>query len=76
METTVECADFLDKIVIDLLGERKNIKEYAKQINQNEVPYRIKERGSCLSKRKKIKPPISKTAPNTAKMPPGTKNSR
>jgi predicted phosphate transport protein (TIGR00153 family) len=36
MKTTVECADFLDKIVIDLLGERKNIKEYARQINQNE----------------------------------------
>jgi predicted phosphate transport protein (TIGR00153 family) len=36
MKTTVEGADFLDKIVIDLLGERKNIKEYARQINQNE----------------------------------------
>ena len=36
METTVDCADFLDKIVIDLLGERKKIKEYARQINQNE----------------------------------------
>jgi predicted phosphate transport protein (TIGR00153 family) len=36
MTTTVECADFLDKIVIDLLGDRKNIKEYARKINQNE----------------------------------------
>jgi len=29
MKTTVVCADFLDKMVIDLVGERKNIKEYA-----------------------------------------------
>lgn len=35
-KTTVECAEFLDKMVIDLLGERKNIKEYARQINQSE----------------------------------------
>ena len=36
MKTTVECAEFLDKMVIDLLGERKFIKEYARQINQTE----------------------------------------
>jgi predicted phosphate transport protein (TIGR00153 family) len=36
METTVECVQYLDKIVIDLLGERNSIKEYAKQINQHE----------------------------------------
>ncbi|TFG25133.1 MAG: DUF47 family protein [Promethearchaeota archaeon] len=35
-KTTVLCAEFLDKMVIDLLGERKNIKEYARQINQTE----------------------------------------
>ncbi len=33
METTVECSNYLDKIVIDLLGNRKSVKEYAKQIN-------------------------------------------
>lgn len=36
MKSTVECSHFLDKIVIDLLEERKNIKEYARQINQYE----------------------------------------
>jgi uncharacterized protein Yka (UPF0111/DUF47 family) len=36
MKSTVECSRFLDKIVIDLLEERKNIKEYARQINQYE----------------------------------------
>jgi hypothetical protein len=36
METTVECSNYLDKIVIDLLGKRKQVKEYAKQINQLE----------------------------------------
>lgn len=35
-KTTVQCAEFLDKLVIDLLGERKFIKEYARQINQTE----------------------------------------
>jgi predicted phosphate transport protein (TIGR00153 family) len=35
-QTTVECVQYLDKIVIDLLGERNNIKEYAKLINQHE----------------------------------------
>jgi len=33
MKTTNDSADYLDKIVIDLLGERKNVKEYTKQIN-------------------------------------------
>ncbi|TXT57134.1 MAG: hypothetical protein BAJALOKI1v1_1860007 [Promethearchaeota archaeon] len=33
MEKTVECSSYLDKIVVDLLGERKNVKEYANQIN-------------------------------------------
>ncbi|MFX1256994.1 MAG: DUF47 domain-containing protein [Promethearchaeota archaeon] len=33
MNNTVECTKFLDKIVIDLLGERKNVKEYASKIN-------------------------------------------
>jgi len=32
-KTTVECSSYLDKIVIDLLGERKKVKEYASQIN-------------------------------------------
>lgn len=36
MKTTVDCVQFLDKIVIDLLKERKNIKDYALQINQLE----------------------------------------
>ena len=33
METTVECAEFLDKILIDLLEGRKKVKEYASKIN-------------------------------------------
>ena len=33
MKITVECGEYLDKIVIDLLGERKNVKAYNKQIN-------------------------------------------
>ncbi|MFX0059172.1 MAG: DUF47 domain-containing protein [Candidatus Hodarchaeota archaeon] len=36
MQTTVDCVQYLDKIVIDLLGERNKIKDYAKQINQLE----------------------------------------
>jgi len=36
METTVDAVYFLDKIVLDLLEERKNIKEYARKINQHE----------------------------------------
>ncbi|MFX1409840.1 MAG: DUF47 domain-containing protein, partial [Promethearchaeota archaeon] len=36
IKTTVECSQFLDKIVMDLVGDRKNIKEVAKQINYYE----------------------------------------
>ncbi|UCD01709.1 MAG: DUF47 family protein [Promethearchaeota archaeon] len=36
MKTTVDCAQFLDKIVIDLVEERKNVKEFARQINYYE----------------------------------------
>lgn len=36
MKATVKCSEFLDKIVIDLLEERKNVKEYAKKINFHE----------------------------------------
>ncbi len=36
IETTVEAVDNLDKLVIDLVGERKNVKEYAGKINQLE----------------------------------------
>lgn len=36
MKTTVECVDYLDKIVIDLLEERKKVIEYADKINQLE----------------------------------------
>ena len=36
IETTVEAVKYLDKIVIDLVEERKNVKEYAKLINQYE----------------------------------------
>ena len=36
MKTTVDCAHFLDKIVIDLVEERKNVKEFARQINYYE----------------------------------------
>lgn len=36
MEITVECSVFLDKILIDLLKERENVKDYANQINQKE----------------------------------------
>jgi predicted phosphate transport protein (TIGR00153 family) len=36
MKVTVECGDYLDKIVIDLLGDRTNIKEYNNQINKLE----------------------------------------
>ena len=35
-ETTVEAVDNLDKLVIDLLGERKSVVEYALKINQLE----------------------------------------
>jgi predicted phosphate transport protein (TIGR00153 family) len=36
MKTTVECGQFLDKLVLDLLEERKNIKEYSRNVNQFE----------------------------------------
>jgi predicted phosphate transport protein (TIGR00153 family) len=36
MKSTVECSDLLDQILIDLLGERKRVREIAKQINQQE----------------------------------------
>jgi len=36
MDTTVECSDYLDKIVIDLLGKRNKVKEYARKINSLE----------------------------------------
>lgn len=35
-DITVECVEYLDKIVIDLLGEREHIKEYFEKINQFE----------------------------------------
>ncbi len=36
MTTTVECGELLDKIVMDLVEERKNVKKIAQQINQHE----------------------------------------
>ncbi|KKM18518.1 hypothetical protein LCGC14_1664900 [marine sediment metagenome] len=36
MKTTVECGQFLDKLVLDLLEERKNIKDYSENVNQFE----------------------------------------
>ena len=36
MKSTVECSEFLDQILLDLLGDRKQVKEIAKQINQQE----------------------------------------
>ena len=36
IETTVEAVENLDKLVIDLVGERKSVKEYAGRINQLE----------------------------------------
>ena len=36
IDTTVEAVEYLDKIVIDLIEERKNVKEYAILINQYE----------------------------------------
>lgn len=36
MKKTVDCVEFLDKIVLDLLEERENVKEYASQINKYE----------------------------------------
>jgi len=36
MKTTVDCAQFLDKIVIDFVENRKNVKDIGKQINDHE----------------------------------------
>jgi len=36
MNKTVECSKYLDKIVSDLLKERKNVKEFAEKINKLE----------------------------------------
>jgi predicted phosphate transport protein (TIGR00153 family) len=36
MTTTVKCGELLDKIVINLVEDRKNVKEIARQINQYE----------------------------------------
>ena len=36
MKTTVECGQFLDKLVLDLLEERENITEYSQKVNQFE----------------------------------------
>ena len=36
MKTTVDCAQFLDKIVIDFVENRKNVKAIGKQINDHE----------------------------------------
>jgi len=33
MSTTVKCAEYLDKIVIDLLGDRKQVEAFVKDIN-------------------------------------------
>lgn len=36
MKETSRCAQYLDKIVIDLIGDRKEVKNYAEQINESE----------------------------------------
>ncbi len=36
MRTTVECGQFLDMLVLDLLEERENIKEYSQKVNEFE----------------------------------------
>jgi len=36
MTTTVECGELLDKIVLDLVEDRKKVREIAQQINQHE----------------------------------------
>ncbi|MBY8983889.1 MAG: DUF47 family protein [Candidatus Lokiarchaeota archaeon] len=36
MKTTVDCGQFLDKLVLDLLEERKYIKDYSQKVNQFE----------------------------------------
>ena len=36
MKETSVCAQFIDKVVIDLIGDRKEVKNYARQINESE----------------------------------------
>ncbi|MFX1309579.1 MAG: DUF47 domain-containing protein [Promethearchaeota archaeon] len=36
MKTTLDCGRFLDKIVMNLVEDRKNVKEIARQINEHE----------------------------------------
>jgi len=36
MRTTVKCGEFLDKLVLELLGERKKVTEYSQNVNQFE----------------------------------------
>jgi predicted phosphate transport protein (TIGR00153 family) len=36
MTTTVKCGEFLDKIIVDLVEDRKNVKDIAREINQHE----------------------------------------
>jgi len=36
IETTVKAVEYLDKLVIDLVGERINVKDYTRKINQYE----------------------------------------
>jgi predicted phosphate transport protein (TIGR00153 family) len=36
MENTVKAVELLDKLVVDLLGQRKQVKEFAKQVNYYE----------------------------------------
>ena len=36
MKTTVECGQFLDKLVLDLLEDREKIKEYSQKVNEFE----------------------------------------
>ncbi|MCP4762640.1 MAG: DUF47 family protein, partial [archaeon] len=36
MKKTVECVEYLDKIVIDLLGDRKEVENYSNRINNLE----------------------------------------
>jgi predicted phosphate transport protein (TIGR00153 family) len=36
MNTTVDCGQFLDKIVMDLVEDRKNVKDIARKINEHE----------------------------------------
>ncbi|MFW9901636.1 MAG: DUF47 domain-containing protein [Candidatus Thorarchaeota archaeon] len=36
MKVTLDCGQFLDKIVVDFVSDRKNVKEIARQINEHE----------------------------------------